>query len=58
MTDADLIYNALLRAERRLEEALKEPGPDGAWEIRSGAFLAFRVLREEIGNGIARERPQ
>ena len=55
MTDADLIYNALLRAERRMEEDVKVPGPDGAWAIKSGAFLALRLLREEIGNGLSRE---
>jgi len=55
MTDADLIYNALLRAERRMEEDAKVPGPDGAWEIKSGAFLALRLLREEIGNGLSGE---
>jgi hypothetical protein len=55
VTDADLIYNALLRAERRIEEEIAKPGPDGVWEVRSGAFLALRVLREEIGNGLAKE---
>jgi hypothetical protein len=55
MTDADLIYKALLRAERRLEPELQQPGPDGAWEIRSGAILALRLIREEIGNGLSRE---
>jgi hypothetical protein len=56
MTDADLIYNALLRAERRLEDELIVPGPDSKYEITAGALVAIGHFREELGNGLARER--
>jgi hypothetical protein len=53
MTDADLIYNALLRAEARLEKAL--PRPDGQ-AVHRAVLEAVQTIREEIGNGLAAER--
>ena len=58
MTDADLIYNALLRAERRLEaEAAEIPeGRDARY--RANAILrAIFAIREEVGNGLAARTP-
>ena len=54
MTDADLIYNALLRAERRLEERY---APDASAIARLAALQAVIIIREEIGNGIAARAP-
>ena len=55
MTDADLIYNALLRAERRAEMAADAAA--GSNDPRSVVFkaglLAVRMIREEVGNGLA-----
>ena len=52
MTDADLIYNALLRAERRLErKAAADTTLTGAY-----ARLAFTIvegIRQEVGAGLA-----
>ncbi len=52
MSDADLIYNAFLRAERRYEAAAaREPN------VATRAFLMLshgvvKNIREEIGNGL------
>jgi len=57
MTDADLIYNACLRAERRIEaEADDLPGGSPERSRLIAAFHAVRTLREEIGRGLAAER--
>lgn len=55
MTDADLIYNALLRAEKKLEEAHKELVEMNSPRIihTAAAFIAIQLVREEIGNGLA-----
>lgn len=53
MTDADLIYNALLRAEKKVEAFLQ---PDDPPEAQAQAHLAMGIIqtiREEIGNGLA-----
>lgn len=52
MTDADLIYNALLRVERKLEA--------GALAVHDAservlANYIIQTIREEIGNGLAQE---
>lgn len=54
MTDADLIYNACLRAERKIEEAIVGHPPEMTIVARS-AMATIRMLREEIGNGLAAE---
>jgi hypothetical protein len=55
MTDADLIYSALLRAERRLEDIAKDGNyPIGA-DLAIPALAALKTLREEIGNGLVGE---
>lgn len=55
MTDADLIYNALLRAERRAE--MWTDAAAGADHAASFVFkanlMAVQLIREEIGNGLA-----
>lgn len=53
MTDAELIYNALLRAERRAEVAADAAsGSDAPGAVEFKATLrAVRLIREEIGNG-------
>lgn len=57
-TDADLIYNACLRAERRLEERVKAQHGNPTAEYTLHLIqTVFQTLREEIGTGIARERP-
>lgn len=55
MTDADLIYNALLRAEKRLEADLALKHTVQTLLMMSASFAAVRVIREEIGNGLAAE---
>jgi hypothetical protein len=54
VTDADLIYNALLRAERRLEEW---PDRDPTMRPEQARFgmLVIQSIREEIGSGLAKE---
>lgn len=54
MTDADLIYNALLRAERRMERDLGQM-TDTEYAQEYPAYRALVTLREEIGNGLAKE---
>lgn len=55
MTDADLIYNALLRAEQRLEQTACDPAFPQAAELARVALIAAQTIRQEIGNGLARE---
>lgn len=55
MTDADLIYNALLRAEQRLERSASDGAFPQAAELARAALVAAQAIREEIGNGLARE---
>lgn len=55
MTDADMIYNAILRAERRLEATAHDPNFPQAADLARPAFIALQTLREEIGNGLANE---
>ncbi len=57
MTDADLIYNAILRAERKLEE-WPERDPTLTEREARLLFLALNTLRIEIGRGIAETYPQ
>lgn len=56
MSDADLIYNACLRAERKLEERAADlrANPEAAFYVRV-CLTALETLREEIGNGLSRE---
>lgn len=56
MTDADLIYNALLRAERRLEAIAGDGKYPVAGDLARPALIALETLREEIGRGLAEER--
>lgn len=56
MTDAELIYDACLRAERRLADecaALKGKHP-AEWVLVGASLLTIKTLREEVGNGLAR----
>jgi hypothetical protein len=55
MTDADLIYNALLRAEQRLEDVSRDGSHPVAADVAISAFIALQTLREEIGNALLRE---
>lgn len=58
MTDAELIYNAGLRAERRIEEkANAEPAGSPQRSFYLSALLAVTTLREEIGKGIVEVYP-
>lgn len=54
MSDADLIYNAMLRAERRMEELMNQLPADAGHSARV-AFAAIHIIREEIGNGLSTE---
>lgn len=54
MTDADLIYNALLRAERRFEEWPECDPTMSPREARLG-LLVIQSIREELGNGLTKE---
>lgn len=57
MTDADLIYNACLRAERKFEALAKKADPEGTGPAFAKlARLTIQSLREEIGNGLTKER--
>lgn len=53
MTDADLIYNALLRAERRYEAAAARTREDATRAYRMFAKDIIQIIRQEIGAGIA-----
>lgn len=59
MSDADLIYNACLRAERRAEASMRELEAKGdlpsALQTHS-IMCAVQLIREEIGNGLEAER--
>lgn len=59
MTDAQLIYDALLRAERRFDgidtRGVPEVSPLISREAATYALIALNVLREEIGNGLMKE---
>lgn len=58
MTDADLIYNACLRAEARAEKSMRELEANGdlvsALQTHS-IMCAVQLLREEIGNGLVND---
>ena len=56
MNDADLIYNALLRAERRLEATAMDGAFPQAAEIARSALIATQTIREEIGHALAEDR--
>jgi hypothetical protein len=56
MTDADLIYNALLRAERRAEDWARAYDEEATRRIAGIALTAIRFVREEICNGLSKER--
>lgn len=55
MTDADLVYNALLRAERRLEATATDSAFPQASDLARPALIALQTLREEIGSGLSGE---
>ena len=57
MTDADLIYNACLRAERKLEAELAAMSKqDRTTDLRRHVMLAtIHAIRQEIGCGMAEE---
>lgn len=57
MTDAEMIYNALLRAERRLEATAADGNYPQAAEIARPALIAAQVIREEIGSALATHSP-
>lgn len=56
MSDADLIYNACLRAERRIEERIEklQASPETAFSLQL-CLTTIQTLRGEIGNGLSRE---
>lgn len=59
MSDAELIYNALLRAERKVEAELEAMPPSqqkvsiGHWE----RLKTINLIRQEIGAGLASRPP-
>lgn len=56
MTDADLIYNALLRAERRVETATAREASEPAKQaLMLFGLSIIQTIREEIGCGLAKE---
>lgn len=55
MSDADLIYNACLRVEKRLESAMEEAISTARYQEALAAYSVVQILREEIGNGLSRE---
>jgi len=55
MSDADLVYNALLRAERRLEAIATDGNFPLAADLARPALIALQTLREELGNGLSKE---
>lgn len=57
MKDAELIYSALLRAERRMEHGIVHETNAGTAAFRKLQLGVVQAIREEIGNGIAKERP-
>lgn len=56
MTDADLVYAALLRAERQLEAVSADSNHPQAAELARPALIALHTLRSEIGRALAEER--
>lgn len=59
MSDADLIYNALLRAEKRAEASMRElvAQSDFPSALQAHSVMcAAALIREEIGNGLDAER--
>lgn len=57
MGDASLIYYALLRAERRFEQRSKELGTTIGAALAVHAVVVIQAIREELGNGLARDVP-
>lgn len=55
MTDADLVYNAFLRAERRLEATANDGAYPRAAEVALTALATVQTLREEIGRALSEE---
>lgn len=55
MTDAQLIYNALLRAEQRLESGAAREADSGKRAFRMFACDLVQIIREEVGSGLAKE---
>ena len=58
MSDAELIYNALLRTERRLE-AEADARPKGS-DMRTSILVTLAglvALREELGRDLAKSAP-
>lgn len=56
MSDAELIYHACLRAERRLELELNTADSEGAdnYTVAHAVARAVQTIREEIGRDLAR----
>ena len=48
MTDVDLLYEALLRAEENLESNAKAPELSRASETINAAFMVVRAVRMEL----------
>lgn len=57
MRDAELIYNAILRAERKMETH-PEVDPTCSPETANLARFILQVIRTEIGNGMDSEWPR
>jgi hypothetical protein len=57
MTDVDLIYAALLRAERKMEEWPARDPTMRVLHARLG-FLIIQTIRQEIGNALAKSEGQ
>lgn len=57
MSDLDLIYSALLRAERRFEEWTERDPTMLPREARLGQ-LVIQTIREEVGNGMSKDASQ
>lgn len=55
MTDADLIYDALLRVEKRFEADLPADAQGAVMALHLLAMGIVQTIREEIGNGLAKE---
>lgn len=58
MGDAELIYYALLRAEKRLQPPEGTVIVDARMLEQLAAFKALQTLREEIGTGLAQRGPK
>lgn len=57
MTDAEVIYDALLRAERRLEVTARDANFPQAAELARSALIAVQTIREEVGSALATHAP-